>query len=237
MFYNIFYIWFNFSQQAINWDYLYRMEQCVFCCSCISSTIGKTGLGPSLQPFLLVEVTKGQVIQGQMSNLRELISCLRVPALQPHCWWRSSGDFFEVVISLISFHSHGMFSLYFNTADSQCCCRLFHWSFTLSASCFSMVLIHSTHIFQGYITGDVTISWLPQCQCRDMECGQLNHVASFRITMTSYWALWRLKSPASRLFTQPFIRAQIKENIKALRHWPLCGELTGDQWIPRTTVQ
>ena len=26
---------------------------------------------------------------------------------------------------------------------------------------------------------------------------------------------WRLKSPASRLFTQPFIRAQIKENIKA----------------------
>ena len=33
-----------------------------------------------------------------------------------------------------------------------------------------------------------------------------------------------LKSPASRLFTQTFIQAQIKENIKALRHWPLCGE-------------
>ena len=31
------------------------------------------------------------------------------------------------------------------------------------------------------------------------------------------------KSPASRLFTQPFIQAQIKENIKALRHWPLCA--------------
>ena len=26
------------------------------------------------------------------------------------------------------------------------------------------------------------------------------------------------------LFTQPFIRAQIKENIMAPRHWPLCGE-------------
>ena len=39
-----------------------------------------------------------------------------------------------------------------------------------------------------------------------------------------------LKSLASRLFTQPFIQAQIKENIKALRHWPLCGNstLTGD---------
>ena len=50
--------------------------------------------------------------------------------------------------------------------------------------------------------------------------------------MTPWWARWRLKSPASRLFTQPFIRAQIKVNIKAPRHWPLCGEFTGDRWIP-----
>ena len=40
------------------------------------------------------------------------------------------------------------------------------------------------------------------------------------ITMTSKWARWRRKSPASPLFTQPFIRAQIKEIIKAPRHWP-----------------
>ena len=40
--------------------------------------------------------------------------------------------------------------------------------------------------------------------------------------------------PASRLFTQPFIQAQIKENIKALRHWSLYGEFTDDRWIPRT---
>ena len=44
--------------------------------------------------------------------------------------------------------------------------------------------------------------------------------------MTSQWARWRLKSPASRLFIQPFIHAQIKENIKAPRHWHLCGEFT-----------
>ena len=48
---------------------------------------------------------------------------------------------------------------------------------------------------------------------------------------------WRLKSPASRLFTQPYLRAQIKENIKTLRHCPLCGEFTGDRWIPRTNGQ
>ena len=36
-------------------------------------------------------------------------------------------------------------------------------------------------------------------------------------------ARYRLKSAASPLFTQPFIQTQIKENIKAPRHWPLGG--------------
>ena len=39
---------------------------------------------------------------------------------------------------------------------------------------------------------------------------------------------WRFKSPASWLFTQPFIQAQINENIKAPRRWPLWGEFTGE---------
>ena len=34
------------------------------------------------------------------------------------------------------------------------------------------------------------------------------------------------------LFTQPFIVAQIKENTKVTRHWPLCREFTGDRWDP-----
>ena len=34
-----------------------------------------------------------------------------------------------------------------------------------------------------------------------------------------------------------FIQAQIKENMKVPRHWPLCGEFTGDRWIPRTKGQ
>ena len=49
--------------------------------------------------------------------------------------------------------------------------------------------------------------------------------------------LWRHLWPSSRLFTQPFIQTYITENIKALCHWPLCGEFTGDRWIPRTTGQ
>ena len=53
------------------------------------------------------------------------------------------------------------------------------------------------------------------------------------ITMTSYWVRWRLKSPVSRLFAQPFVQAQIKENIKAPRHWPLWGNppLTGGNLV------
>ena len=54
------------------------------------------------------------------------------------------------------------------------------------------------------------------------------------ITMTSQWTRWRLKTPASRLFIQPLVQTQIKENIKTPRHWPLFGEFTGHRWIPRT---
>ena len=50
--------------------------------------------------------------------------------------------------------------------------------------------------------------------------------------MTSWINWWRLKLPAYQLFTQPYVKAQIKENIKAPRHWPLWGEFTGDWWIP-----
>ena len=52
------------------------------------------------------------------------------------------------------------------------------------------------------------------------------------ITLTPQWARWRLKSPASQSFTQTFIQTQIKVNIKAPRHWPLCGEFTGTGEFP-----
>ena len=52
------------------------------------------------------------------------------------------------------------------------------------------------------------------------------------ITLTSQWLRWRLKSPASRLFTQSFIQTQIKENIKAPRHRPLFGGFTGTCEFP-----
>ena len=55
-------------------------------------------------------------------------------------------------------------------------------------------------------------------------CAPLNY-----ITVTSYWALCRLKSPASPQFTQPFIQAQIKNKhqssaslafVRGIHRWP-----------------
>ena len=86
--------------------------------------------------------------------------------------------------------------------------------------------------------------WVNNRQAGDLRrhCGHYDvnvmrirvHVVVSTIIVTSLWERWRLKSPASLIFTQPFIQAQIKENIKALRQWPLWGEFTGDRWIPRT---
>ena len=39
------------------------------------------------------------------------------------------------------------------------------------------------------------------------------------------------------IYSTVFIQKQIKENIKAPHHWPLCGEFTGDRWIPRKNGQ
>ena len=39
------------------------------------------------------------------------------------------------------------------------------------------------------------------------------------------------------VYSTVYSDADKKQNIKAPRHWPLCGELTGDRWIPRTNGQ
>ena len=79
--------------------------------------------------------------------------------------------------------------------------------------------------FQAFLF-DYLITSIRICRVPCQSGYQLN------ITLTSWWVQWRLKSPASPLFTQPFIQAQIKENIKAPRHWPLCGEFTWSRWFP-----
>ena len=63
------------------------------------------------------------------------------------------------------------------------------------------------------------------------------------ITMTSKWARWRLKSPASRLFTQPFIQGADQRNIK-LRvtgpcegNSPVTGEIIRTMYVTATDIK
>ena len=46
-----------------------------------------------------------------------------------------------------------------------------------------------------------------------------------------------MSAMASQITSITIVQAQNKENTKAPRHWPLCGEFTGDRWIPRTNGQ
>ena len=69
------------------------------------------------------------------------------------------------------------------------------------------------------------------------ELEMANKYGMIPMIMTSQWAQWCLKSPASPLFAQLLVQEQIKENIKAPSHWLLCGEFISDRWIPRTESQ
>ena len=72
---------------------------------------------------------------------------------------------------------------------------------------------HTTQILWGAIT--CTCLWyLLLANYSNMPRYILQFVVCCCITMMSYWARWRLKSPASRLFTQPSIQTEIKANIK-----------------------
>ena len=58
---------------------------------------------------------------------------------------------------------------------------------------------------------------------------------------SSMWPPYSLRRNLSAAACRPcdrsFIRAQIQENIKAPRHWPLCREFTEDGWNLRTNGQ
>ena len=69
------------------------------------------------------------------------------------------------------------------------------------------------------------------CSCQ-WFVGTYNYKIIQTITVTSQRVRRCLKSPASRLFTEPFVQVQIKGNIKALCHWSLWGEFTGDWKFP-----
>ena len=67
----------------------------------------------------------------------------------------------------------------------------------------------------------------------------INHIAQHQAPYYSDVIMGVMASqiPASRLYAQPFVQAQIKENIGAPSHWHVWGESTGDRWFPLTKGQ
>ena len=93
--------------------------------------------------------------------------------------------------------------------------------------CFSWKF-HRTTLFVPFLY----LCWIKRCLCLWHESVSMNSLCCHYgdVIMVAIAS----QITASWLFTQPFIQTQIKLNIKAPRHWPFCGEFTGDRWIPRT---
>ena len=90
---------------------------------------------------------------------------------------------------------------------------------------------HSEYVICIYIYIYQALFMLPRLSCRKAP-------ADNYITVTSQWTQRRLKSPASRLFTQPFIQAHIRETSK-LRVTGLCAgnsPVTGEFPAQRTST-
>ena len=81
---------------------------------------------------------------------------------------------------------------------------------------WSLLQSHIAHRSVFLISGDHTaIWWNPQ------------------VAMVAAWS----PSCVTGALRNRLFKAQVKENIKAPRHWPLCEEFTGDRWITRTKGQ
>ena len=65
----------------------------------------------------------------------------------------------------------------------------------------------------------------------DPAIWRLNCTDIFTFTKSIIYSDVIMSAMASRLFAQLFVQAEIKENIKALHHWPLWGESTGARKI------
>ena len=72
--------------------------------------------------------------------------------------------------------------------------------------------------------------WLYGCGCGRLE--DPHYIDVIMGAMAS-----QITKPHDCLLNGLSMNAQMEENIKAPRHWPLWGEFTGDRWIPHTKGQ
>ena len=78
--------------------------------------------------------------------------------------------------------------------------RASHWVSFVRSNC-DLVVLYAISCYIGPCYNETQLFLSGTYCCR------------VHITMTSSWVRWHPKSPASRLFTQPFIQVQIKKNM------------------------
>ena len=78
--------------------------------------------------------------------------------------------------------------------------------------------------------------WIPLTKCQ--LCGKRFHGMTIPYVLCLWyslqWARWRLKSPASRLFTQPFIQGADRRKHQSSASLAFVRGITGERWIPHT---
>ena len=100
--------------------------------------------------------------------------------------------------------------------------------------------VGKTSMLITYLFGKFPSVYIPT----SIEDGPFDYMVDGQAIIAGFWdtaggvSSWTLQwRHNGHDCTQPVIQAQIKENIKAPRYWPLWWEFTGDRWIPRTKGQ
>ena len=93
-------------------------------------------------------------------------------------------------------------------------CRIMCWLYLKWLLHPTCMLIYQRYLKIADISQNGRIC--PMLRGRSVDTQYASLTTHFN-TMSSQWAPWRLKSPASPVFAQPFVQAHIKENTKALR--------------------
>ena len=116
------------------------------------------------------------------------------------------------------------------------------WSWYSSILYLNYVFTFLSRHLIIYLKLNVTIFW-PECMW--ITANIFKYQLCFDSCLISCYSLqWRHNEsdcvsnhqPRDCLLNRLF-KAQIRENIKAQRHWPLWGEFMGDQWFPHIKGQ
>ena len=108
---------------------------------------------------------------------------------------------------------------------SEPCRNIVNWTpgnnFQLNFNSKSYIFIQE-NVFENVVCQMAAI--LSRRQCVKSDKLYESHVTYYSDVT---WVLWCQKSPATRLFLQPILKADIKENIKAPHYWLFVKRSTG----------